>query len=68
MFHVSKYDSFQESWNSEEMVDFRSVVNDPDEMWEGCRFCYQSSHSNCNRRTAFLQIGQEFAPSWEVDR
>jgi radical SAM protein with 4Fe4S-binding SPASM domain len=66
MFHVSKYDSFLDAWNSEEMVDFRSVVNDPDKMWEGCKHCYQSSHSNCNRKTAFLQIGQEFAPSWEV--
>ena len=66
MFHISRYDSFLEAWNSEEMMDFRSVVNDPDKMWEGCRYCYQSSHSNCNRKRAFLQIGQEFAPSWEV--
>tara|TARA_B100002003_G_C14087269_1_gene523016 strand:- start:340 stop:1452 length:1113 start_codon:yes stop_codon:yes gene_type:complete len=67
MFHISKYGSFQEAWNSDEMVNFRSVVNDPDKMWEGCKFCYQSSHSNCNRKTAFLQTGQEFAPSWEVE-
>jgi radical SAM protein with 4Fe4S-binding SPASM domain len=68
MFHISKYDSFQEAWNSEEMVGFRSVVNDPDKMWKGCKSCYQSSHSNCNRKKAFLQTGQEFAPSWEVER
>jgi radical SAM protein with 4Fe4S-binding SPASM domain len=68
MFHISKYDSFQGAWNSEEMLNFRLVVNDHDEMWEGCKYCYQSSHSNCNRKTAFLQIGQEFAPSWEVER
>lgn len=68
MFHISRYDSFQEAWNSEEMVNFRSVVNDHDEMWEGCKHCYQSSHANCNRKTSFLQIGQEFAPSWEVER
>ena len=66
MFHVSRYDNFQEAWNSDKMMSFRSVVNDPDKMWESCQFCYQSSHSNCNRRTAFLQIGKEFAPSWEV--
>ena len=66
MFLASRNDCFQETWNSEEMVDFRSVVNDPEKMWEGCKYCYQSSHSNCNRKTSFLQIGQEFAPSWEV--
>ena len=68
MFHISRYDCFQETWNSEEMVNFRSVVNDPEKMWEGCKYCYQSSHSNCNRKTSFLQIGQEFAPSWEEKR
>ena len=68
LLHISRYDSFQEAWNSEEMVNFRSVVNDHDEMWEGCKHCYQSSHTNCNRRSSFLQIGQEFAPSWEVER
>ena len=68
IFHVSRYDSFQEVWNSEELVNFRSGVNVPDKMWEGCKFCYQSSHSNCNRKTSFLQIGQEFAPSWEVGK
>jgi len=64
----ARYDCFQETWNSEEMVNFRSVVNDPEKMWEGCKYCYQSSHSNCNRKTSFLQIGQEFAPSWEEKR
>jgi radical SAM protein with 4Fe4S-binding SPASM domain len=68
MFHILKYDSFQEAWNSEEMVNFRSVVNDPVEMWDGCKHCYQSSHANFNRKSSFLQIGQEFAPSWEVEK
>lgn len=65
MFHISKYTSFQEAWNSDEMVHFRSVVNDHKKMWEECKRCYQSSHANWNRKTSFLQVGQKFAPDWE---
>jgi len=68
MFHISKYDSFEESWNSSEFINFRSVVNDPEKMLEGCKRCYQSSHANWNRKTSFLQIGQKFAPEWEERR
>lgn len=65
MFHISKYEDFEEAWNSDEMVDFRSIVNDSQKMWEECKRCYQSSHANWNRESAFLQIGQKFAPNWE---
>ncbi|KKR04496.1 MAG: Radical SAM domain protein [Parcubacteria group bacterium GW2011_GWC2_39_14] len=65
MFHISKYTSFQEAWNSDEMIHFRSVVNDHEKMWEECKRCYQSSHANWNRKTSFLQVGQKFAPDWE---
>lgn len=68
MFHISKYDSFEDTWNSDEFVNFRSIVNDPMKMLEECKRCYQSSHANWNRKTAFLQIGQKFAPSWEGKR
>ena len=67
MFHISKYDSFGEGWNSAEFINFRSVVNDPQRMLEECKRCYQSSHANWNRKTSFLQIGQKFAPNWGKD-
>ena len=68
MFHISKYENFGEAWNSGEIVNFRSVVNDSKKMWEECKRCYQSSHANWNRETSFLQSGQKFAPSWEGKR
>ncbi|HHT9105553.1 MAG TPA: radical SAM/SPASM domain-containing protein [Candidatus Wujingus californicus] len=64
-FHISKYENFEEAWNSGEIVNFRSVVNDSKKMWEECKRCYQSSHANWNRETSFLQSGQKFAPDWE---
>ena len=67
MFHISKYDSFGEGWNSAEFINFRSVVNDPQRMLEECKRCYQSSHANWNRKTSFLQIGQKFAPNCGKD-
>lgn len=67
MFHISKYNSFQEAWNSDEFVNFRSVVNDPQRMFEECKRCYQSSYANWNRRASFLQIGEKFAPNWGRD-
>ena len=68
LFHISKYDKFKDAWNSKELIEFRSVVNDDVSMWEECRRCYQSSHANWNKESSFLQIGQDFAPKWEVKR
>ncbi|MBI5212499.1 MAG: radical SAM protein [Nitrospirae bacterium] len=65
MFHISKYRTLMEAWNSEEMMHFRSVVNEQKKMWDECKRCYQSSHANWNRKTSFLQIDEEFAPQWE---
>lgn len=65
LFNVSKYDNFEKAWNSEELIEFRSIVNDPKKMGDECRRCYQSSHANWNEKTAFLQTGYKFAPEWE---
>lgn len=65
LFHINKYDNFLNAWNSEEMMHFRYIVNEPEGMWEECKRCYQSSHANWNKKTSFLQIGQKFAPEWE---
>lgn len=65
LFHIDDYPTFQEMWNSQELQDFRSRVNHQQSMPEECRRCYQSSHANWNRKTAFIQTGQQFAPEWE---
>lgn len=65
LFHFDKYGTFKEMWNSSEFQDFRRCVNNAESMPEECRRCYQSSHSNCNRRTSFIQTGETFAPKWE---
>ena len=68
LFPVDKYQTFEQMWNSPEYQDFRVKVNDPVQMPEECRRCYQSSFANWNREIAFLQIGQEYAPQWEKNK
>lgn len=58
--------TFQKVWNSPEYQNFRARVNDPDRMPNECKRCYQSTYANWNRREAFMQIGQRFAPEWEL--
>lgn len=65
LFHVDKYKSFMEMWNAAPMQDFRQRVNDEKTMPYECSQCYQSSHCNWNRKEAFIQLGQRFAPEWE---
>ena len=65
LFHIDKYKSFMEMWNSIEMQDFRDKVNHEKTMPHECTQCYQSSHCNWNRKEAFIQLGQKFAPEWE---
>lgn len=55
---------FKDIWNSKEYQNFRNNVNFKD-MEECCKKCYQSSHANWNNKSAFIQVGQEFAPEWE---
>lgn len=65
LFHSSMYENFKDAWNSTEMTEFRSIINDGEKMWDECKGCYQSSHANWNKKSSFLQIGQKFAPEWE---
>ncbi len=65
LFHVSKYNTFDEIWNSEEYQDFRERVN-TNGMDLPCRNCYQASFANWNKRDSFIQIGKEFSPEWEA--
>lgn len=65
LLHIDKYKSFMEMWNSTEMQEFRERVNDEKTMPYECSQCYQSSHCNWNRKEAFIQLGQKFAPEWE---
>jgi radical SAM protein with 4Fe4S-binding SPASM domain len=64
LFHIDKYAAFDEIWNSPEIVSFRKAVNDAETMPESCKYCYQSSFANWNKRASFYQIGKEFSPEW----
>lgn len=64
LFHIDKYSTFEEAWNSPEYQEFRRTVNN-DEMPAGCRNCYQASFANWNKRGSFIQVGNDFAPEWE---
>ena len=63
-FKYDKNKTFDEIWNSKEYQDFRQNVNSGN-MCEECKRCYQSSHANWNNKSAFIQVGEEFAPTWE---
>jgi len=64
LFHIDKYSTFDEMWNSPEYQEFRKKVNNED-MDKSCRNCYQASFANWNKKDSFVQIGNEFAPTWE---
>lgn len=57
--------SFMEMWNAEQYQLYRAIVNDSLTMDDPCRRCYQSSHCNWNRKSSFLQMGEEFSPEWK---
>lgn len=64
LFHVSRYHTFEEMWNSKEYRDFRKKVN-TEQMDSPCRNCYQASFANWNKRDSFIQVGNKFSPDWE---
>lgn len=68
LFPIDKYNTPEQMWNSKEYQHFRAIVNDPDKMPKECRRCYHSSFANWNRKKAFFQTGQEFAPVWELNK
>lgn len=63
LFHIDKYHTFDEMWNSFEYQELRRKVNSS-EMDTPCKNCYQASFANWNRKSSFVQIGNEFAPEW----
>jgi radical SAM protein with 4Fe4S-binding SPASM domain len=65
LFHIDKYDNFEAMWNSEEIKRFRSLVNNEEKMPDSCRYCYQSSFANWNKRSSWFQTGLNFSPEWE---
>ena len=67
LFHIDKYFSFKEMWNSKELQDFRATVNNPSLMPPGCRSCYQASHANWNNKYSFIQVNNKFAPDWKEE-
>jgi radical SAM protein with 4Fe4S-binding SPASM domain len=65
-FAFKDHATFMDMWNSSEYQEFRRVVNMGKEMPSQCRVCYQSSHTNWNRRSSYLQneTSSKFAPDW----
>lgn len=64
-FQFDRKRDFMELWNDEAYQKYRAVVNDRERMDTPCSRCYQSSHCNWNRKLSFLQVHEDFAPSWE---
>lgn len=58
---------FMEMWNDVHYQSYRTSVNDRQLMDKACSRCYQSSHSNWNQRSAFLQLGEKFSPDWRKE-
>ncbi len=65
-FHIDNYETFDEMWNSAELIDFRKNVNEDSSMNISCKRCYQSSFANWNRKNSFYQAGVDFSPEWEA--
>jgi radical SAM protein with 4Fe4S-binding SPASM domain len=63
-FHIDHYETFDEMWNSVELIDFRKNVNEDSAMNVSCKRCYQSSFANWNRKSSFYQVGLVFSPEW----
>lgn len=63
LFPITKYKNFDEMWNSLEYQDLRKRVNS-ENMELSCKNCYQASFANWNRKSSFVQIGNDFAPEW----
>ena len=61
---IFEHDDFMSLWNNETFQNFRSKVNKDEENLPNCRFCYQSSHANWNRREAHIQSDMKFSPEW----
>lgn len=68
LFDLNKYGDAADAWNSPQMQDLRGRVNDEKRMSPNCRLCYHSSCANWNLRSSFIQLGQEFAPRWGVEK
>lgn len=63
-FELDHNASFMEKWNDKAYQEFRAVINNGNCSEDICNHCYQSSHTNWNRKESFIQIGENFAPEW----
>jgi MoaA/NifB/PqqE/SkfB family radical SAM enzyme len=65
-FSIHEHESFESMWNAPPFQAFRGVANDAKAMPHQCSICYQSSHTNWNRRSSYLQneVSSDFAPEW----
>jgi hypothetical protein len=64
LLHIDEDPDYSAMWNSKANRDVRAAVNNADAMSGSCRYCYQSSFANWNKKTSFYQFGKEFSPEW----
>ncbi|MBI5644298.1 MAG: radical SAM protein [Deltaproteobacteria bacterium] len=64
--NIREYKSMTDLWNSSKMQELRRRVNDEEQMSRNCRSCYHSTCANWNLNSSFIQLGNEFAPEWDV--
>lgn len=66
-FSIQERPDFEGMWNATEYRELRRSVNREGSMPQQCRFCYQSSFANWNKRTSFMQndVSVQFAPDWQ---
>lgn len=63
-FEINVQKPFNQLWNHPKLQQHRAIVNDANKMTLPCKNCYQSSHCNWNRKSSFLQVGNQFSPEW----
>jgi len=65
-YELNKPGEFFKLWNCEAFMNFRGTVEDNEKMEANCKVCYQSSHTNWNKKYAHIQKENNPIPKWRV--
>ncbi|QJB55741.1 radical SAM protein [Pseudodesulfovibrio sp. zrk46] len=63
---IESLEDFFAMWNSEPFTAFRGAVNDERKMSKACRFCYQCSYANWNKK--YAHIAMDFHAPFSGDK
>lgn len=64
--NINDFDSVFELWNSDNFQKMRATINNETKMHDNCKFCYQSSYTNWNKKYAHIQTGYRYSPEWVI--